>query len=174
MSKITIAEALTLAAESQVGKREEGGPNQGRDLQKFFDSDNYDPNGPKPGDSGYAWCAAFVCWCVYQAVRDLKISWNRPVTPGAWAYEAWVRNQNSSVQLIKPHGGDIRRGDIVVFVKSHIGIATGKPDGAGRVATVEGNTNSVGGREGDGVWAKRRPITDIRSVIRIHQGGSVL
>lgn len=173
MTRRTIAEGIARAAESQRGKRE-ASPNRGRDLQAFFDADNYDPNGPKPGDDGYAWCATFVCWAVYQAVKDLKLTWKRPVTPGAWAFEAWARAQNDCVELKKPHNGDIQRGDIVVFTFSHIGIATGPPDASGRVATVEGNTNGAGSREGDGVYAKNRPLSSIRSRIRIHEEGSEL
>lgn len=176
MIRPTIAEGIARAAESQRGKRE-ATANRGQDLQPFFDADNYDPNGPKPGDDGYAWCAAFVCWAVYQAVKDLKLSWKRPVTPGAWKYEAWARAQNECVELKKPHHGDIQRGDILVFGISHIGIATGPPDAAGRVSTIEGNTSGTSDgnqREGDGVFAKSRHLSAIRSRIRIHEEGSEL
>lgn len=161
-----IAEAVAKAAESRIGVRESGGANKGPRLQEFFDADNYDPNGPKPGDDGYAWCAAFVCWCCYMALKDRRITFKRPVTPGAWDYERWAREQDRRVMLKKPHKGDIQRGDIVVFVGSHIGIATGPPDVNGNVPTVEGNTNGSGGREGDGVYAKKRHVSSIRSRIR--------
>ena len=170
MNHTSIAERVVRAAESQLGKSEAGGPNQGRDLQAFFDSDNYDPNGPKPGDDGYAWCAAFVCWCVYQAIKDYRVSFARPVTPGAWDYERWAKDQDRTVVLKKPHGGDIKRGDIVVFKHSHIGIAVTDVRNE-FLQTVEGNTNLAGSREGDGVYLKRRGISNIRSRIRIHGKG---
>jgi len=161
----TIAERVARAAESQLGVRESGGANKGKALQPFFDADNYDPNGPKPGDDGYAWCAAFVCFCVYQAVKDYRVTFKRPVTPGAWDYERWCREQDNSVMLKKPHKGDIKRGDIVIFNISHIGIAVS--DAAnGSVMTVEGNTNQAGSREGDGVYKKIRSLSGIRSRIR--------
>ena len=170
MNHTTIAERVARAAESQRGKREASGPNKGRDLQKFFDSDNYDPNGPKPGDDGYAWCAAFVCWCVYQAIKDYRVTFKRPVTPGAWDYERWAQEQDRSVMLKKPHDGDIKRGDLVVFKHSHIGIAVADACN-GILQTVEGNTNLGGSRDGDGVYPKRRGIASIRSRIRINGKG---
>jgi len=68
--------------------------------------------------------------------------------------------------LKKPHKGDIKRGDIVCFTFSHIGIALGSPDEAGNLLTCEGNTNAEGLREGDGVYKKTRNISKIRSRIR--------
>jgi len=163
---ISIAEAIAQAAESKVGVRESGGANKGASLQPFFDADAYDPNGSKPGDDGYAWCAAFVCWCTKTAVAGRSTTFKRPTTPGAWDFERWCREQDNSVVLKKPAGSDIRRGDIVILNISHICIATGPPDANGYFPTVEGNTNSAGSREGDGVYAKRRNISAVRSRIR--------
>lgn len=64
--------------------------------------------------------------------------------------------------------GDIKAGDVVIFTFSHIGIATGSPDAKGNVPTIEGNTNGAGSREGDGVYAKSRNISQIRSRIRFY------
>jgi hypothetical protein len=163
---ITLAEAVTRTAESKIGVRESGGANKGPALQPFFDADWYDPNGAKPGDDGYAWCAAFVCWCVQVAVAGRAITFDRPRTPSAWGFEAWSLAQDSSTSTLKPPGRDIKRGDILIFNFSHIGIATGPPDKNGYVPTVEGNTNAAGSREGDGVYRKRRAIASIRSRIR--------
>ncbi len=162
----TIAEAVALAAESKIGAHESGGANKGPEIQPFFDADSYDPNGPKPGDDGYPWCAAFVCWAVKQALTGRTVSFKRPTTPGAWDFERWCREQDKSVMLKKPHNGDIKRGDIVVFEFSHIGIAVGSPDTNGNVKTVEGNTDASGGREGVEVARKTRHISKIRSRIR--------
>lgn len=167
---LSIAEAVARNAESKVGVRERGGPNKGPALQEFFDADSYDPNGPKPGDDGYAWCAAFVCWAVYQTVKDRRITFKRPTTPGAWDYERWAKDQDGSVMLKKPPLWDIKRGDIVVFKTSHIGIAVSDARANGTVLTVEGNTNGSGGREGDGVYARTRKLTEIRSRIRFMGG----
>ena len=163
---ITIAEAVAQAAESKIGVRESGGANRRKSLQPFFDADSYDPNGVKPGDDGYAWCASFVCWCVMVAVAGRHITFSRPRTPSAWGMEEWSLAQDDSTWTKKPHNGDIKRGDIVVFNFSHVGIATDSPDSHGFVNTVEANTNAAGSREGDGVYRKRRSIASIRSRIR--------
>lgn len=162
-----IAEEIARNAESKVGVRETAGHNRGPDLQPFFDADWYEPNGKNGLDEGYAWCASFVCWCVMVAVAGRKIGFKRPRTPSAWGFEKWAEDQPIGVNLRKPTSSDIRRGDIVVFKHSHIGIAAGKPDKHGWVKCVEGNTNKSGSREGDGVYKKDRPVSSIRSRIRI-------
>lgn len=163
---ISIAEAVAQAAESKVGARECGGPNKGEDLAPFFAADNYDPNGSAPGDDGYAWCAAFVCWCVMVAVAGRRITFKRPTTPSAFGLEAWSLAQDASTWTLKPPGRDIRRGDIVIFNFSHVGIATSSAGSDGFFTTVEGNTNQAGSREGDGVYKKRRHVSTVRSRIR--------
>ena len=163
---MTIAESVAGAAESKIGVRESGGANKGAALQPFFDADWYDPNGSAPGDNGYAWCAAFVCWCVQVAIAGRAITFERPRTPSAWGMEAWSLAQDRSTWTLKPPGRDIKRGDIVVFKISHVGIAVSGPDAEGYVNTVEGNTNAAGGREGDGVYRKRRHVSAFRSRIR--------
>lgn len=159
----TIAEAVAKAAESKIGVRESGGPNKGKDLAPFFAADSYKPNA---ADDGYAWCASFVCWCVQTAVAGRAITFQPPRTPSAWGMEAWSLAQDNSTWLRKPHDGDIKRGDIVVFRFSHVGIAVSDATPDGWVTTVEGNTNAAGSREGDGVYRKRRNLASIRSRIR--------
>jgi uncharacterized protein YijF (DUF1287 family) len=72
---------------------------------------------------------------------------------------------DNSAKLKKPIT-NVRRGDIVIYTFSHIGIAVGEPDEDGMVYVVEGNTNNAGSREGDGVYRKHRHLSKIRSVIR--------
>ncbi len=168
LPKLLVKHALT-----KVGLREKGGANKGADLQEFFDADSYDPNGAKPGDDGYAWCAAFICRIVQLAIQDSgrTFSFNRPTTPGAWAFEAWSRAQDSSTKTRKPprtevDGPVVHAGDICVLKISHICLAVSDSDSDGYLWTVEGNTNSAGSREGDGVYKKKRHISQFRSTIR--------
>jgi len=155
-----ISEKLAAAAESQIGVRETK-PNGGTKIEGYQQA-TWLPVG------AWAWCAAFVCWCVRGAIADETVTFPRPQTAGAWDFERWCRSVDNTVRLRKPHMGDIQRGDIVIFTFSHIGIATGTPDKDGMVPTVEGNTNGDGGRLGDGVYAKRRALTAIRSRIRFY------
>lgn len=158
----TLPEAVARAAESKIGVREQGGSNKGAALQPFFDADWYKPDGP---DHGYAWCAAFVCWAVQTAAAGREITFSPPRTPRAWGFEGWARKEG--LNLKKPAKLDIRRGDIVVFEFSHIGVAVSSPDESGYFDTVEGNTNAAGSREGDGVYQKRRHASQIRSRVRL-------
>lgn len=150
------AEVFASTAESQEGKRETGN-NGGAAVRKYQASTWYAP-GPWP------WCAAFVCWCFQKAQQSSPMVIQRPTTPGAWDFENWARK--AGAELIKPASKTkVRRGDIVIFTFSHIGIAVGN-ESRGYVETVEGNTNRAGSREGDGVYRKKRPKKKIRSIIR--------
>ena len=62
-----------------------------------------------------------------------------------------------------------RRGDIVVFDFSHIGLVTADSE-RGEIESVDGNTNGKGERDsesGDGVWRKYRPRSDAKAFIRL-------
>ena len=162
-----LPERVASLAESKVGLKESPpGSNRGPEIQEFFDADSYDPNGKAPGDSGYAWCAAFVDRIVQLAMAGKEWTFKRPTTPGAWDLERWSLEQDDSTSTKKRPGRDIARGDIVILKVSHVGIATGPPDASGYFSTVEGNTNSKGEREGIKVMPKRRHISEIRSRIR--------
>jgi hypothetical protein len=159
----TLAEAIASVAESQVGIREtksNGGPQIAA-----YQTATWLPVGAWP------WCAAFVCWVIQQAIQGRVVSFERPQTAGAWDFERWCRGVDQTVKLRKPTKGDVKRGDLVIYRFSHIGIATGPPDANGDVPTVEGNTfgsrsSASGDREGDGVWRKTRNLSCIRSRIR--------
>lgn len=158
------AEALATAAESQVGIKEQGN-NGGPDIRKYQASTWYEP-------AAWPWCAAFVCWCWQQAALIADPGLQRPTTPGAWDFENWARRVGA--KLIKPYRPKTstpdtlaRRGDIVIFTFSHIGIVVADQlTGLDALRTVEGNTNPGGSREGDGVYQKTRPPRKVRSLIR--------
>jgi len=163
---------LAVVAETQVGVREVGGNNLGRQIRAYQTASNLDPD-------AWPWCAAFVDWCILKWLEDsanyrwlaLKTTtverW-RPTTALAFGLITWAKGKPSTVKIL---GDDVRpqRGDIVVFDFSHCGIVTGST--ATRMRTVEGNTNGKGGRDstsGDGVWAKDRALSLARAYIRIH------
>jgi hypothetical protein len=153
----TFGEALALAAESQVGEREEGN-NGGVAVRKYQNATWLEPG-------AWPWCAAFVCWSFKEALKKSVQVINRPRTAGAWDFENWATKEGA--ELIKPASDTlVKRGDIVVYTFSHIGIAV-SDELDGKVDTVEGNTNTGGDREGDGVYRKTRKKSQIRSIIRI-------
>lgn len=162
---------LAAVAETQIGVKEVGGNNLGKQIRVYQTATNLDP-------AAWPWCAAFVDWAVQMWLTDpacvrwlgLKTTtpakW-RPTTALAFGLISWAKTKPSTVQIF---GDDIRpqRGDIVVFDFSHCGIVTGST--ASRMKTVEGNTNGKGERDsesGDGVWAKDRPLSLARAYLRI-------
>ena len=61
----------------------------------------------------------------------------------------------------------IKKGQLVIFSFSHIGIATSDSDSNNLFSTIEANTGANGSRDGDGIYAKVRNISVVRSVITI-------
>ena len=157
-----LPERIASIAESKIGIRESGGANKGASLAEFFAADDYKPS----PDHGYAWCASFCCRIVQLAMEGRQWTFERPRSAGAWRFEDWSLAQDASTWTKKNPGLDIKRGDLVVFKISHIGIAVSDADASGRFFCVEGNTNKAGSREGDGVYRKARKVADIRSRIR--------
>ena len=70
----------------------------------------------------------------------------------------------------RPPNNDIIAGDIVVFDNwDHMGLATSAPDASSNINTIEGNSRADGSanKNGDGVHAKKRKLSEIKSRIRI-------
>jgi len=166
LSELIVKHALT-----QVGVEEHPrGSNRGPKIDEYQRSTWLEPK-----DWG-AWCAAFVCWCVREAMREGELlgasyTFHRPQTAGAFDFSNWSLKQDKSTQTKLNPGTDIQRGDIVIFKFSHIGIATSSVGANGRFDCVEGNTNEDGGREGYKVCHKinehGRLTTQVATRIRI-------
>ena len=156
-SSASIPERLVELAKKEVGVREHPrNTNRGKRVQEFQNATWLD-------GTGWAWCAAFICWlCREAGVKDSV----RPKTAGAWDFERWARKAISPVNLYKPASKTkIQAGDILVFSQSHIGLAS-HSQGVKSVSTIEGNTDASGSREGGGVYARSRRLSEVRSVIR--------
>lgn len=157
-SKEEMITALVEIARGEVGVREEGGNNRGRKVQEYQDAASW------LDGTGWAWCAAFVGWCIDRLAERYALPFATPEGAGAFWYEDWARQQGLRVLDGK---STIKRGDLVIYSFSHIGIAVGDEDRDETFLCVEGNTNDGGSREGDGVYEKRRPKKSIRSIIRL-------
>jgi hypothetical protein len=68
--------------------------------------------------------------------------------------------------LVTSNAAQIKKGDIVIFTFSHIGLAI-EDEKNGSVRTVEGNTSTSGSREGGGVYLQTRSLSLVRSHIRL-------
>jgi len=162
MSQFT--ERLVLTALAEVGVKEVGTSNRGPRVDEYQRATWLEEKDWGP------WCAAFVCWVVRGAMRLEGVKetagFKRPQTAGAFDFENWSHKQDRTTQTAKPAGISIRRGDLVIFSFSHIGIATGPPDGKGIFPTVEGNTNAGGSRTGGMVCEGKRSVRELRSRIR--------
>jgi hypothetical protein len=157
MSKL--AEKLIKVARSQVGVREVGDTNCGPIVDVYKAATWLDPK------LGWPWCAAFVCWCVKEAMKEGVYTFTRPRTASAFGFIDWSLAQDNSTQTKRWPMADIKAGDIVVFDFSHIGIAISDAK-SGKFLSCEGNTNQAGSREGSGVFEKLRDITRVRARIR--------
>lgn len=155
--------AIIQAAQSKLGNTYETTTNQGPGIAEMWKATNY--------SDGYnaraPWCAAFVCWCIQQS--GVFSEADRPKSASAFkggGYEEWARSKSSVVKLTT-NPAKVYAGDLVIFGFSHIGIATSDSDANGSFATIEGNTNAAGSREGNGCYAKTRKISLVRSTCTI-------
>jgi hypothetical protein len=147
-------------AKTQVGIYENAGRNHGDGIAKYWTATNY-PDGYKNREP---YCAACMCWCIKEA--GIFTEAERPKTAAAFGFESWADNLPNKTDIIrKPK--KIKKGQLVVFSFSHIGIATSDSNASGVFSTVEANTGASGGRDGDGVYAKSRNINVVRSAITI-------
>lgn len=148
-------------AEADANVREVGGANRGERVEQYQRT-----VGLRPGDP---WCAAFVAWCIMQS-RDLT---KAPAWCSGSAITTWQRGSKraGAAQRVTPLDAEFRKrvapGFVWVratdersaklaraggWVKGHTGIVVAVDDAG--FHTVEGNTNSAGSREGDGVYRK--------------------
>ena len=159
-----LAQRMVLIARAEIGVQEKPrGSNRGPrvdDYQRATDLDKSQRG---------AWCAAFVCWCMMQAIakEGRPISFKRMTTAAVRFMKAWSLRQDDSTRTRDEPGLDIQPGDIVIYRFSHTGIAVSKPDKNGFVQVVEGNTNKDGSREGYEVCEHTRKCSAIKTRIRI-------
>lgn len=159
---MTLAELTVQISLSYDGVREQGGNNLGPQVEEFQKS-----IGLSPGDP---WCAAFVCFCIKQAAKQLGVE--PKFQYGGSVYKLWSRNPE--LQMAAP-------GVNCIFLINHglskAGTRIGhtgfcitplqKNDQAypdevffDEIETMEGNTNSAGSRDGDGCYHKSREMSE--------------
>jgi len=136
-------QALTVAV-STIGVHEQGGNNQGPEVDLYLASVGLNPDFP--------WCAAWVYYVFRQAAQQLGLPNPCPRTGSAikmWKLSdmAW-RDSNPAPGAIYvlDHGGGI----------GHVGIVETSDD-TGVLTEISGNTNAAGSREGNCVWRHSGP-----------------
>ena len=114
------------------------------------------------------WCMMFIQWCFHQVKADKLIL----RTAGCEAFEAWAVKEKLIVPIDKIQAGDILLFDFDKSGKAeHVELATdGMDNKTHLVPTIGGNTapDHVGANQsnGDGVYAKVRATSVIRTVVR--------
>jgi hypothetical protein len=151
--------ATLQTALGQDGVREtQGRPNRGPRVDEYLVSVGLDPA------AGSAWCQAFVYWCFAQASRAADVP--NPCVKTAGVLAHWAKSPQSARVYARAALDDpslIRPGAVFIVDhgsgKGHAGLVT--QIASGEIATIEGNTNARGSREGDGVYRKTRAVGSI-------------
>lgn len=139
---------------SQIGVTEHPiGSNWGPEVSKYLFHVN--TRIPSP------WCAAFVRFCFDSAGIKTNIS----------AYSPTALNKNNLIYFKIRLNKAIEPGDVFTIYFPSMGRIghTGFVDrmvNSSIVETVEGNSNNLGGREGFGVFKRRRPLHSLYAISR--------
>lgn len=158
--------ALVTAAASQIGVHETS-RNAAPELIKYWQASDY-PTGMRDRQP---WCAAFVAWVVFTAMKWEPLlalgDRTRPRSAAVKQWLLWSLSSSNGCQVFGPHDPLVKPapGDIVIFTFSHIGIVekfTGKT-----VQTIEGNTDDEGSREGIKVCRRTRRMAECKTFIRL-------
>lgn len=148
-----IREQLVKTAETEVGVREATGNNDGQRVEQYLAVSGF--------GKGFAWCAAFCAW----VFKECGI----PTTRSAWCPDWFPSSKvvyfRGGKQNQQPRPGDVF--GLWIPAKNrvaHQGIIIAIE--GDELTTVEGNTNTAGSREGDGVYKKFRLLSQVSKVSR--------
>jgi hypothetical protein len=131
-------------AESQLSVREASGNNDGAQVQAFLATTGLKGN--------YPWCAAFLSWTFIQA--DIKAP-RSAYSPDWFRTNVVYRQHKPTITPFKSQPAQV----FGLYFESkkrvaHVGMIVSETRLS--YATIEGNTNAQGSREGDGVYRKIR------------------
>lgn len=157
---------MVTTALREVGTKEYGGNNRGARVEEYLASTKLGPN--------YPWCASYVRWCHAQCGVDLQPARAfAAAAQYATAHEVFRKGQLDDYEPLGPgHEWERISEDADVFTLwysklnrvGHCGIIIGEDEKY--VITCEGNTNTDGGRDGDGVLRRRRMKATLYTVNR--------
>lgn len=145
-----IRDCVIHTATSQIGVVEDGA-NAGKDVEKYLRYTSTPVGSP--------WCSSFCCWTLAQhCLNNSHSAWSPSFFP-----------QNKIVYDRDKHNSDtlVKTGDLfgIYFPEkkriAHVGFVEQWGDW---VITIEGNTNSGGSRDGDGVYRRKRQKSKIYQV----------
>lgn len=142
---------VVASASYDVGVREATGHNDGPEVERYLKHVGL--------GKGHAWCAAFVCYHLSECgVKNPRSAWSPSVASGGqrvWSPRKAVRD---------PLPGDVFALYYPALKRvGHVGFVSAFK--RRYIDTVEGNTSGPGSREGDGVYARRRELSKVHSII---------
>jgi len=135
------------------------GSNRGVEIDYWIKEAGLDPK------LGLPWCAAFVDQVGRQALG--ATAWPVPRTASVAAIAAWGKKESRLLEV--PLAGDLFllwHQELGRF--AHVGFVETVPDPT-RFATLEGNTNPGGSRDGYGVFRRERATGGKTRFVRWHQ-----
>lgn len=143
----TIGEAVVSVAEFEVGVHESGGNNHGARVEEYLMSVGL--------VAGASWCAAFVHWCFRKAALVCGLVNPCPRTASALRLYNLADPQCRTQTPVRGAIFSLDHGS----GHGHAGIVESVNDD-GTITTIEGNTNSGGSADGDGVYRHTWTPTD--------------
>lgn len=154
---MTLAENSLEIALSQEGVCEEPkGSNGGPEVTQYLRAVGL--------NAGFAWCMAFVYWCVNKAAADMLIP--NPLIKTAGVLRQWT---DCKLRKLPKTSSGVKPGDIFILRfangMGHCGFVYKINDGI--IYTIEGNTNEDGSREGFEVAKRARPVSSIYGFIQL-------
>lgn len=156
---ITLASESLAIAITQNGVEEvPRGSNAGPDVKAYLKAVGL--------GEGYAWCMAFVYWCVNKAA--FEIGTLNPLIRTGGVMKQW--NEVELRKVPKTAFAAIKPGDIFIMDfgggNGHTGFVE-KVEGS-IIHTIEGNTNDDGSREGYEVARRQRPASSFKGFIQLN------
>ena len=143
IDSVEVSNGFVDTLRSYLGTREETGNNDGQNVERFLNATCQLDNA--------AWCAAYLSYCLQVNGHQTP---NAPCWTPSFFVDARTIWKSGQERTFEP--GDI----FGIYFKSkgivsHVG-AVVEDFGDGWILSIEGNTNSAGSREGDGVYMRLR------------------
>ena len=151
------AESLCIAITQNGIEEVPRGSNGGKDVEAYLRSVGL--------AKGYAWCMAFVYWCVNKA--SMELGNKNPLVRTGGVLVQW---NSCTLRKLPKTSSAIKPGDIFVMEfgggTGHTGFVE-KVEGS-LIHTIEGNTNEDGSREGYEVARRVRPLSSFKGFIQLN------
>ena len=158
----TLQTHLVQVAGTQLGVAETS-RNRGGEIEKYWSATSY-PDGMAERQP---WCAAFVAWCLREAVirrygSEGAAPFRRCRSARVYDWLEWARGERMVDLASTP-----RPGDLAIYQFSHCGVVRAVL-GGDRFACIEGNTDDQGGREGVEVAVRDdRRVRQVKAFLRL-------